>query len=793
MTPFRTLTLVSSAGCGLAIGLLVLAAWNPPWVPPDGTVGPAVAFGFNPYRRYAGYFLLTVAPCFFSWLAIRFFPLFRRSESQSHPAGVAPGRIQTIAWLSGAAVLLLAAWRSDKSLFAGLARLFSSGDATAEVCVLVALVAAIFLPNFKRRRGAVPTPDDPEVTERRRYFGAFLLLAFHLFVLIQPCFGKAPSAPTIAVGAAAVLSFAMFFRRASASPAAAESRESTWPWIPLTIWPCCVPLMRNLMTGADPSPGWWPYRIGAVCVIIVPLVAICLPAARVRRPAPVLLLPASIFALIHGGLGVDAGYDAFHQGEYTYPWLAWMDGLTPFRDIFIVHGPGANMLGGLLAGDRIRSFPNLDAWSLDITRSAGVAVMFLFYYRLTGSKAWPVALLLALVTAQADPTKGGRHLGTQIALLLALHRLSSGRRAHMVAAGAASAGWFLYSFDSGFTAVAGFGFWLIMRATVNRRHFTDLAAYCAGAILIVGLTLVAHLATGSGDVALAMLQQLREFGGTKLHYDCVPWDQPAAVYFLAPAVTVLAALRMSVSHTRSGVTTDAASGNPAGGGIISLLMILNALTWLRALDRPDEGHMIYAMVFAWPLLAAVAFGGDGGAGRRTGALMAFILLLPFASDTVRGERGPTTWPLSYITWYMENSSRPAALPRADLDGATEFFALCDALDAAVPGNAFMLDMTNQPAVYVHSRVRSPTRYYATFQHSPELWQRRIIGDLERTRTEFILVPGADHPARRIDGIETDVRHPALHEFLARHFEPRAELTPGNVLYVRRAEEPPATR
>ena len=337
---------------------------------------------------------------------------------------------------------------------------------------------------------------------------------------------------------------------------------------------------------------------------------------RCLRPFVFLIvIPLLLFVALYDS-NIDGGIDLFHEGESVTPAFESLHGKLPFRDIYLQHGWGVNLLRARLSfslfGVSVASMRKL--WYGDVSGylvAASWVGVYLLLYSLFRRKIWIVPAFLLLVLA--DVLINDRHLLPFLSISL----LAAGKgrsRMPLFLAGALSAIGFFYSLDTGLYATAIGTAFILLSAVGDRTQSLQssaehMASYGGGWVL-GALPFIGYLAWHGilGDFLANCYVQLRyqketwgiasptigsllgPFENTtarnRAFYAFIKWYYPAFVYAcvtlaLAPA---LVSRRLRDDHRAL------------------LLITLTGIIFFRsAMGRADEGHLMYAIAPFWIL------------------------------------------------------------------------------------------------------------------------------------------------------------------------------------------------
>lgn len=514
--------------------------------------------------------------------------------------------------------------------------------------------------------------------------------------------------------------------------------------------------------------------------------------------------PWLLFAGSYASTAALAGWiDLFHRGESLGPASDFLRGKKPYTDVFILHGMLENGV--------------LDAWlmkvfgrSVDVSITRAVAI---------GSLTFPAIYAVGLVLFRSLPlalltvgigtvtfVDNQRILFHILAVLFILLAFRTGRIGWSIAAGAIAAAGVFYSLDIGLYAVAtvvSVSFLAVWPLKLDRAvaHAGAVAAgLIAGAVpFLLWLASIGALGAFVETSFLVIPSiidpiwslpypdirgrfrrdlSLRSFTDLLLGQDIR--------FLLNPAVITVSAVA-AVARWRRGIRDWELTA--------MIVLTVGALIAQRsALGRADFRHQYFAAYFIAPLLVLlVLFAARNLAGVARGAGAAFTVLagvvgvsamfvILWVPDLLNARLSETLQyrpRVSGIGWHDPQ----AALVKERIARFNT------AIDELVPKGEPIFDYSNQPALYFFADRPNPTRFYQVPIASPAAFQTEVIRDLERARPR-VIVRESPEAYDRFDGIENEVRTPAIARWIDRHYE-YSRTVRGIELWTRRLAPLPA--
>jgi len=471
---------------------------------------------------------------------------------------------------------------------------------------------------------------------------------------------------------------------------------------------------------------------------------------------------------------VDGNLDMVHEGDKLAHYDALRAGKLPFRDIYIFHGFGDEVVKPLLAcrwfGESVTALRRLGGNAFHYRGplpALGMACLALAAAVLIRSR-WLLALVLLALSGMLLETTD-RHLFAYLALAFAGGYIHTGRRGFLIVAGGSAVWAALYSLDVGLFTITSLGFWSYlqpMSALKSSAIDTDSPAtttpkqpgrFCSTvAPLLIGGALAAApfvawcLYHGILlDFINNCLTQLFKAGErSTATYPLPAWPATAPLsgrigalfgpilLFIVPPILILLTFVLCM--------TDRKRGTPGGRSIGLLISLFAACFWASVITRPDFWHLAFASG-SIALCAACLW-------ERLGERMA-TLLFRFAFALTLG-----TMLAAFVTFGQggligrrcvghEFSLIPASLQRngkalvtcavprvgdarVEETHAQYLAALVSVIQRYTPPGDVWLDLTDQSLLYFLSERGSPTSYYARehWRHS-ESMQRQVADEI----------------------------------------------------------------
>ncbi|MFG0317184.1 MAG: hypothetical protein ACF8XB_07925 [Planctomycetota bacterium JB042] len=515
----------------------------------------------------------------------------------------------------------------------------------------------------------------------------------------------------------------------------------------------------------------------------------------------VVFLPALVGTLVFHP-DVNGDLDAYHAGEWLTPASMVADGALPYRDVWLQHGLGQNVLRPWLTFALLERSFAADALARNLMHGVAHAALLLLLLATLRSRL--LAAGLALMLASPGLAVSPRLTFFLLALAAAAWHVRRARapdgsvrarpRLPAALAGVSAAFALVHSLDAGLFAVASVGPFLLLEGASRRGtpfvpRFAPVAWFLAGLVAGAAPFVLALAAAGAGP---AMLANTRDQLALQLSVWGLPFPSPTSLVEAARADGAVAALASPLGRAwlaaaaAVGVVTAVVARTAVGRARRLDLMLLvlslgGAALFRTALGRSDDGHLAYASALLWPLLALV---GEAAWRTRDAGRPALVRALPLAlafGFLVGGHA-----PLYGVArqWLRLSEVRPtgpgngfstAPLPslRGVLipdDQARALAAIAAWLDERLPPGAPFVEFSNLGALHFLLDRPCPTRYaQAAYAATPER-QREWIADLERSRPR-VLITCPLLGDGTIDGLPLAERLPRIAAHLAATYRP----------------------
>ena len=491
-----------------------------------------------------------------------------------------------------------------------------------------------------------------------------------------------------------------------------------------------------------------------------------------RRPIPTwplyTLIGALVGAICYNG-DIDGPLDLYHEGDRLATYDAVCEGALPFRDFYVSHGLGEDVIKPYLAC-------KLFGVSVESVRRIGRnSYIYSGYLPVLG----PLAVLLAGIAWLRDVRAVGL---LAILLTCGLYEISERPAAAMLAVAAAGMWhhsrryhWLvicgflvglaaLYSTETGVFAAAAIGIWLLVLPRTSPVHSraSTIGIFAVG-ILAILLPFVAWC-TANGILA-DLIENLKIQFGLRgevwpNRYPVPSWtaDQPLGpnlfvlsavigLFYLLP-LSYIAGIALAVSK-RTQARLDASS-------LLLLAAIVGLVFWLSPFTQSDLWHVAYVsgtfFFFAVALFQFILQSRRSLlANSALGVAAAALLSLFFVSEGGVLARRVTGRENRLIPPHLHAAGRE--LVQTDLnrlgrihipiEQAAEVSAVVRVIQEKSSPEDYLLDLSDQPLYYFLAQRRCPTRFHLLSQcNSPNL--RRVMLDEVQAKPslpKLILYPG----------------------------------------------------
>lgn len=556
----------------------------------------------------------------------------------------------------------------------------------------------------------------------------------------------------------------------------------------------------------DADPMRWPSPWLAFWAIVVAAAAIRFwPRTAAERPLPshdrsfatgwrsrVIsllrngLVPLGIYLLLFDA-HLAPGLRGFDDGELLAPLNEVLRGAVPFRDVYIQHGLGvdiivpwfgAKVFGATLEGVRFTE---------QLIAPLGAVAMYVLGLQVFRRRVL-FATLLALLAASEHAAISHRFAFGLLSLSLVIRDAGREQRRMLGGAGALAGLAFWHSTDVGLYTLMATAAYLGLRALAGSGSFTALLSLGSGFALPIGVGAAVLLLFGALDDAVwntwvQLRYQLMIWGlpfpPLRLWLD--PLRDPGALGWSAfvSAAAFRAWLPIGVFSFAGGWLSYRAMGGAfwesrSCSGLL-LIALMGAAVFRSALGRSDPQHVVYGSACLWLVMLFALDRLVDSAGRTRRA--APIAIAAAASLCVGSYAMAELRPVEAIVERMTRvaAARDAA-PTLERAGNVEISAAnvahVNAVVAAIqqrtaPDEA-IFDFSNQGVYYFFAQRRSATRYLAVAYAGTPAMQREITEALERAGTRLVILrSGGWFDA--IDGVPNEQRHPIIARYLADHY------------------------
>lgn len=523
------------------------------------------------------------------------------------------------------------------------------------------------------------------------------------------------------------------------------------------------------------------------------------PNATRRGLSPllsILLIAAAVCAVCYNG-DTDGPIDLYHEGDRLAAYDAWAAGALPYRDVYVSHGLGEDVIKPYLAckwlGASVESLRrvgrNSYIYSGYLTVLGPLAVLFAGMAWLRDVRA--VALLGLILVC------GLYEISERPAMAMAAVAATGMWRHHrrwgwMLVAGICTGLATLYSMETGVFVGLAIVSWLAARRMLwtrdvgDRSHGTAraLVTYALGFFVVFGPFLIWCGARGIlGD----FIENTRIQFGLRgevwpNEYPALTWTtgQPwsanllvmgavAGMFYVLP-LAYLAGVVIAFGRCESG---DA----PAHQTLL-FASLLGICFWLSPMAQSDVWHVAYVTgVFAF--FAAALFWytrkveRPDVSRRVAGGMVVFVCLtLVLVADggvLVRRMTGRESRLVPAHLQSAEGTLVQASLPRIGsvkipYEQNAELGAMVGLIQRHSAADDYLLDLSDQPLLYFLAERRCPTRFHLMSQcNSPPL-REMMLAELRKKPKlpRLIVYPGTNAPVQD-----------AIGEFIGKNYRPLA--------------------
>jgi hypothetical protein len=485
--------------------------------------------------------------------------------------------------------------------------------------------------------------------------------------------------------------------------------------------------------------------------------------------------------------------DLFHTGESVTPALEVLRGELPFRDLYLQHGLGQNLLRSLLAFAMFE--PTLEVERLAMNASIALThVAFFVLARIVLGSAG-IAFVLALFLSTPEIVFDPRFALAFCALAcIATYVHEPSRGGYVTASGVLCVLAGLYSVDIGaFTLVAILAF-LVLDGAASRAIIKKFVAGAATAAILAcvvalgfgvlpefvrNITLQVSLQLSVWALPFPSLATVLAQGETLPNGQAVSW-------LLSPTLLSLAAVVTYLSIPTARCVAGFASTATPQWRLQTLIALAGLVTYRSALGRADAGHLEFSATYFWLLAPALALAAFRAASRAPlsptlrlgfGAAPAALLVVYFlvahvplytvARSILRLADPPRSEETTGLAMPPLPHLGSAPLP---VEQARRLASLQATIEEHVPAGETYYDFSNMAAVYFLTGHRAPTRYIMSLYAATPQMQDELIADLEREQPKLV-VSSSHLGIESLDGLSVAERVPRVAAYLDERYGP----------------------
>ncbi len=461
--------------------------------------------------------------------------------------------------------------------------------------------------------------------------------------------------------------------------------------------------------------------------------------------------------------------DPYHEGENLSPVSVMMSGGRPYRDVWFMHGVGAD--GGtdlLVIGDppsivrtrRFRAFLSAATVSLLVPIAAEVSSTWIAVICAV------IASLCGIAAGQLPATPHFRFLPLLLAVWLALIAIRTGKRSFVIAACVIASAGLLWSLDIGLFAIAGLAVWLIVMRPFDRK---TLALAALATIITAPLMLVAIRGDISRFFRDSFLRLPECFDAIySLPAPPLKLEWPSVRYYVPPiAYGVLAALALIVK----------ARGDRRRANAMLLLALTAFFEMRSAAGRVSWGHTRFSVPLLGIIVVAFAIEPLMQSKRAMKIALAVVIAtaaIPYFEVVANAKALGGYWSTYRARLHPQPDTVPFPPPRAhDLytyrKEASDVGALYTLSQSLPPGPIF--DYSGEKYLYYMLARPASTRVQDIPYLSDPPLGREAMKQLERRRPVFVVISG--HPSlAKIDGVSNAQRTPEIAAWIDRNYPQR---------------------
>lgn len=506
----------------------------------------------------------------------------------------------------------------------------------------------------------------------------------------------------------------------------------------------------------------------------------------------VLLLAA--FAATYNGR-VDGPLDMYHEGERLAHMDTLLAGGLPYRDVYVPHGLGEDVLKPLAArklfGDSVASLRRLGQNNYvyrGLLPPLGALSIVLAAWVITrsGIAAGIACALVALGLYEVSE----RHVFGMLSVASLAMFMHVRRDRWLVVAGLLAALAGLYSLEVGLYALAIGSAWIPLNAWIQsssrRTVLRNLLAFAAG--FLIGAAPFFAWAAWHGiipnfwaNVAMQLFQRKELY---PVGYPTPSWmsDQPILDNLKVAGGTLLLFYVIPISYVAATVVAVSRRGEPDARSRVLLAALTGAAFWITVLGRADLWHAAFACAGFFVFVATMATSLKGLIAGRFMRCAA----LAFGIATVVANLWIGQWGAIGRNWIRFESAffplhlrsddrpmRPTTIPRLagmaiPVDQADYLETVVNYLQSHTSPDETILDLSDQGLLFYLCERGCPTRFAFVNYCGTAALRAEMVGEITKRKAL---------PAYLIR-YTTDVSTPdALGDFVDRHYRLDAQVGP----------------
>lgn len=511
--------------------------------------------------------------------------------------------------------------------------------------------------------------------------------------------------------------------------------------------------------------------------------AICLnPEAR--RSSPYLLFGlvlVAIFAVCYNG-DIDGPLDLYHEGDRLATYDAVCDGALPYRDYYVSHGLGEDVLKPFVAcklfGPSVESLRRLGrnsyVYSGYLPTLGPLMVLIAAIAWLRDVRACIVLAALLAVGLLEISERPALAMAAVAALGMWHH---CNQRGWLVVAGVSTVLAGLYSTEVGIFVGLAATFWLALHDRVgssrgetshSQSRLNSLSAYLAGAFCIL---LPFLIWCGGHGILGDFLENLRiQFGlrgevwpnkypipswtcGEPIMGNMMVNAAMVGMFYLAPLSYGLGVYLSLSNRSESDVKHRQ---------MLLFASLLGGCFWLSPFAQSDIWHVAYAAGTFYFFVAVLVLVLSKKAVRPTMGIITAVcailssLTFVFVSQGGTAAQRLTGHDSTFIPPHLRSAGKDMVLTNIDRVGrikipveqAADLNAILGLIGGHSESGDYILDLSDQPLIYFLSQRRCPTRFHLMSQcNSPILKEMMVDEVRSKSRLPRIVIyPGTGTPA-----------------------------------------------